>query len=57
MARCYDCLTEDVSVRFIDEAGFEHWFCAEDWAAEQKFSDKVRDLLRDAARQLEVPGP
>ena len=56
MARCYDCLTEDVSVRLIDEMGFEHWFCAEDWAAEQEFSDRVRELLRDAVRQLEVPG-
>jgi hypothetical protein len=56
MARCYDCLTEDVSVKVIDQMGFEHWFCAEDWAAEQEFSDRVRELLRDAVRQLEVPG-
>ena len=56
MARCYDCLTEDVSVKVIDEMGFEHWFCAEDWTAEQEFSDKVREMLRDAVRQLEVPG-
>ena len=57
MARCYDCLTEDVSVRLIDEMGFEHWFCAEDWAAEQEFSDRVRELFRDAVRNLREPAP
>jgi hypothetical protein len=43
--RCYDCLTEDVSVKLIDEMGFEHWFCAADWAAEQEFSARVREAL------------
>lgn len=51
--RCYDCLTEDVAVKVTDELGFDHWFCAEDWAAEQEFGEKIRAMLRDAARALE----
>jgi hypothetical protein len=50
--RCYDCLTEDVAVKVTDEFGFEHWFCAEDWAAEQELSEKIMTMLGDAARAL-----
>ena len=52
MARCYDCLSEDVTVKVIDEYGFEHWFCATDWAAEQKFSDAIMTMLDDAYKRL-----
>jgi hypothetical protein len=50
--RCYDCLTEDVSVKLIDEMGFEHWFCAEDWAGWQEVNDKVLALMRDGIEAL-----
>ncbi len=50
---CYVCLTGDVAVKVTDEFGFEHWFCAEDWAAQQELSEKIRAMLRDAARALE----
>jgi hypothetical protein len=53
MARCFDCLTEDVTVKVTDGAGFEHWFCAEDWAANQAFHDKIMALLGDAVAALE----
>jgi hypothetical protein len=49
--RCHDCLTEDVTVKVIDLMGFEHWFCAEDWASWQEFHEKVQRLLGDAAAQ------
>ncbi len=52
MPRCYDCLSEDVAVKLVDEFGFEHWFCAEDWAAEQRFSDAVMKMLGDATAKL-----
>ena len=51
--RCYDCLSEDVAVKVIDLCGFEHWFCAEDWAAEQELHEKVMALLRYIPRALE----
>jgi len=50
---CYVCLTGDVAVKVTGEFGFEHWFCAEDWAAEQAFHEKVMTMLGDAARALE----
>ena len=46
--RCYDCLTEDVSVKVIDTMGFEHWFCAEDWAGWVEFGEKLHRRLADA---------
>ena len=46
---CYDCLSEDVAVKVIDLAGCEHWFCAEDWAAEQAFHERLMALLTEAA--------
>jgi len=49
---CYDCLTGDVTVKVTDEFGFDHWFCAEDWAAEQELSEKVMAMLEDAVRSL-----
>ena len=53
MPKCYDCLTEDVTVKVIDQCGMEHWFCAEDWAANQEFHEKVMAMLRDATAALE----
>lgn len=50
---CYDCLTGDVTVKVIDEMGFEHWFCAADWAAEQEFGERLRAMLANAVRALE----
>ena len=50
---CYDCLTGDVTVKVTGPYGFEHWFCAEDWAAEQELHEKVMAMLGDAARALE----
>jgi len=50
---CYDCLSEDVTVKVIGPSGFEHWFCAEDWAAEQALHDKIMTMLSDAAQALE----
>jgi hypothetical protein len=53
--RCYDCLTEDVAVKVIGPYGFEHWFCAEDWAAEQEFHERVMAMLAHATEQLAGP--
>jgi hypothetical protein len=53
--RCYDCLSGDVTVKVIDEMGFEHWFCAEDWAAEREFGERLRKLLAGAAERLAGP--
>jgi hypothetical protein len=50
---CYVCLGEDVAVKVTDQFGFEHWFCAEDWAAEQELHERVMAMLGDAARVLE----
>lgn len=50
--RCYDCLSTDVAVKVIDQHGFEHWFCAEDWAAEQALNAKITTMLEDAQHQL-----
>lgn len=46
--RCYDCLTEDVAVKAITPEGFELWFCAADWAAEQELHEKIMALLAQA---------
>ena len=45
--------TTNVTVRVTDPYGFDHWFCAEDWAATQKIHEKVMAMLKDAARALE----
>jgi hypothetical protein len=50
---CYVCLTGDVAVKVTDELGFDHWFCAADWAAQQELSEKIRAMLSDAVRALE----
>lgn len=50
--RCYDCLSEDVTVKVTDTSGFDHWFCAADWAAEQEFGGKVMELLGQAVAAL-----
>ena len=42
---CYDCLSENVTIKVIDLNGCEHWFCAEDWAAEKQFHEAVMNLL------------
>lgn len=52
--RCYDCLSEDVTVKVTDTFGFDHWFCARDWAYEQDFHEKITQLLRDVVTQLEA---
>ena len=54
---CYDCLSGDVVVRVIDQLGFEHWFCAADWASRQEFRERIMALLEDAARTLEQEWP
>lgn len=51
---CYDCLSEDVAVKLIDELGFEHWFCAEDWAAQQRLHEAFTKLLEGAAAKLHL---
>lgn len=53
--RCFDCLSEDVAVKVIDLCGFEHWLCAEDWAAQRELSGKIMKLLGDAVEQLKEP--
>lgn len=55
--RCYDCLSEDVAVKVIDQFGFEHWFCVEDWADWLEFGDKLMKLFEDAAARLEELAP
>ncbi len=50
---CYVCLTGDVAVRVTDELGFEHWFCAEDWAYRQELYEKIMTMLGDAASEIE----
>jgi hypothetical protein len=52
MARCVDCLTEDVTAVLIDQFGFEHWFCAEDWEANQALHNKIMTMLEDACKTL-----
>ena len=54
---CYDCLSEDVAVKVIDLCGFEHWFCARDWAAQQEFAEKITKLLADIMDRLEASAP
>jgi hypothetical protein len=53
---CYECLTEDVAVKVIDEFGFEHWFCAADWAAGQELHDRIMALFGVAVRAVEQAG-
>jgi len=52
---CYDCLTGDVAVKVTDAFGFDHWFCAEHWAAEQEFYERVMAMLAHATEQLAGP--
>lgn len=49
---CRDCLTEDVTVKVIDQQGFEHWFCAADWEANCQFGDAIRKMLESAVEAL-----
>lgn len=49
---CYDCLTADVSVKVIDQFGFEHWFCAADWEAHQQFHAAITTMLDGTFRAL-----
>jgi hypothetical protein len=53
--RCYDCLTEDVTVKVTTLHGTDVWFCAEDWAAEQDFRDTVMRLLDKTIERLGEP--
>jgi len=50
---CYDCLTEDVTVKVIDDMGFEHWFCAADWAAQEAFRERITELFERALAAVE----
>ena len=54
MPRCYDCRTGDVTVKVITEQGFELWFCAADWAAEQELHERIMKMLGDIRRALEL---
>jgi hypothetical protein len=49
---CYFCLTGDVAVKVTDELGFDHWFCAADWAAEQELHEKIMAMLAHATERL-----
>ena len=51
---CYDCLTADVTVKVIDQFGFEHWFCAADWAAQQELHAKITGMLEGAVSALDA---
>lgn len=57
---CYDCLSKDVAVKLIDDQGFEHWFCAKDWAINQRFSTAISEMLADGlaspAARVTEPG-
>ena len=52
MPLCYDCLSEDVTVKVTGQFGFDHWFCAADWAAEEACSEWVANLLAEAVAAL-----
>jgi len=52
---CFDCLSGDIAVKVIDLHGFEHWFCAEDWAAQQAFHERLLAFLSDAAGPADIP--
>jgi len=52
--RCFDCLTEDVAVKVIDQCGFEHYFCAECDAGWREFRARLTTLLGDAVAALEA---
>jgi hypothetical protein len=49
--RCFDCLTENVTVKVTDPLGFETWFCAEDWASWQALHDKITAMLGDIVNE------
>ena len=40
-----DANDPDVAVKVIDLCGFEHWFCAEDWAEEQELHERIMVML------------
>lgn len=50
--KCYDCLSEDVVVKVIDPFGFEHWFCAADWDANQRFYEKFTAMVENAVKDF-----
>ena len=54
---CYDCLSEDVTVKVTGPYESEHWFCAEDWASEQELHERIMKMLEDAAAALKAPPP
>jgi hypothetical protein len=54
---CFDCLSEDVAVRWVDDAGFEHWLCASDWAEWQQAREKLMDVLAGAVARLDATAP
>ena len=54
---CFDCLSEDVAVKLIDQHRFEHYFCARDWAANVEFHENLLSMLWDAADRLGALAP
>lgn len=52
---CYDCLSEDVTVKVILPSGIERYLCAEDWAAHQEFGERLASLLERAVADLAAP--
>lgn len=52
---CYDCLSEDVTVKVILPNGVERYLCAEDWAAHQALGEKLASMLERAAADREAP--
>jgi len=49
---CFDCLSEEVTVKVIDRFGCEYWFCAADWAAEQAFHEQLMKWLAERTAAL-----
>lgn len=49
---CFDCQSEDVAVKVIDQYGFEHWFCAECDAGWREFRERLTAMLAGAADRL-----
>lgn len=48
MNLCFDCLSKDVSVKVIDQFGFEHWFCTVCWEGWQEFHRKLSKMMEEA---------
>lgn len=53
MTKCFECLSEDVAVKVIDEFGFENRLCAEDWAARQRFQEAFTEMMDDVIDRMQ----